>query len=318
MRRNGKELITFRVNPAPTKPHMNSFRTQLLLIGTMAMWGLNISAIKVLTGAMHPMLVASLRMAIAAVVINITLFWLKPPIILGKVPWAQWGRFVLCAVLMVYANQIFFTYGMVGATATNSSLIMALSPLVASVLAAIIFREALTRIRLLGICLGFGGVFAVVISGENASLAATSWGDALIFCAMFSFVAGGVVIQSLARQFHALFISSFIYTVGAVLLCIHMLLDDSVVLNSETLLANGLWPWLLLAFAGIVPTALCNMLWNKAIAELGVARTSVFQYWIPVFGVTFALLWLGEPFTLWHVLGLVGILLGTYLGTRRA
>src|SRR3546814_941349 len=128
---------------------MNSFRTQLLLIGTMAMWGLNISAIKVLTGAMHPMLVASLRMAIAAVVINITLFWLKPPIILGKVPWAQWGRFVLCAVLMVYANQIFFTYGMVGATATNSSLIMALSPLVASVLAAIIFRETLTRIRLL-------------------------------------------------------------------------------------------------------------------------------------------------------------------------
>ncbi|MGB6106035.1 MAG: DMT family transporter [Pusillimonas sp.] len=296
---------------------MNSVRTQLLLIGTMAIWGLNISAIKVLTTYMHPMLVASLRMALAAVVINLTLFWRKPPIILGKVPLEQWLRFVLCAVLMIYANQIFFTYGMVGASATNSSLIMALSPLVASVLAAFIFREALTRIRLLGIALGFGGVFAVVISGANASLAATTWGDALIFCAMLSFVVGGVFIQSLARQFHALFISSFIYTLGAILLCIHMLLDDSVDLSAETLLSPGFWPWLLLAFAGIVPTAICNMLWNSAIAELGVARTSVFQYWIPVFGVAFALLWLGEPFTVWHVVGMAGILLGTYLGTRR-
>lgn len=296
----------------------NSLRTQLLLIGTMAVWGLNISAIKVLTTYFHPLLVASLRMALAAVVINLTLYRLRPPIILGKVPIEQWLRFVLCAVLMIYVNQIFFTGGMVTASATNSSLIMALSPLVASILAAFIFREALTRIRLLGIALGFGGVFAVVISGSNANLSAATWGDAQIFVAMFSFVLGGVVIQSLARQFHPLVISSFIYTLGAILLCIHTLLDNDVVLNADTLLGPGLWPWVLLILTAVVATALCNMLWNHAIAELGVARSSVFQYWIPVFGVAFAILWLDEVFTLWHVAGLVGILLGTYLGTRRA
>ncbi|MDS1140013.1 DMT family transporter [Pusillimonas sp. SM2304] len=297
---------------------MNSLRTQLLLIGTMAIWGLNISAIKVLTAHFDPMVVAALRMALAAVVINLTLFWLKPPIILGKVPIEQWLRFVLCSVLMIYANQILFTGGMVSASATNSSLIMALSPLVASIMAAVIFRETLTRKRLLGIALGFGGVFAVVFSGAGASLSSATWGDAQIFAAMFSFVAGGVFIQSLARQFHALVISSFIYTFGAVLLCIHAVLDDSVDLSAQALLAAGFWPWALLILTGIVATALCNMLWNHAIAELGVARTSVFQYWIPVFGVAFAMLWLGEAFTWWHVVGLVGILLGTYLGTRRA
>src|SRR5690606_25365310 len=98
---------------------MNSVRTQLMLIGIMAIWGLNISAIKVLTGYMHPMLVASMRMVFAAIVINLTLLWIKPPIMLGKVPAGQWLRFVLCGVLMVYANQIFFSYGMVGASATN-------------------------------------------------------------------------------------------------------------------------------------------------------------------------------------------------------
>ena len=297
---------------------MNSFKTQLLLIGAMAMWGLNISIVKVVASIMHPMLIASVRMTVAAVVINLTLLWMKPPINLAKVPWSQWLRFVLCGVLMVYINQIFFSYGMARASAANSSLIMALSPLVASILAAFIFRESLTGIRLLGIALGFGGVFAVVISSSRGALGAASLGDALIFGAMFSFVAGGVLIQSLARQFHALFISSFIYTVGAVLLTVHALLDSSVVLNQQTLLEVGMLPWLFLLFTGIVPTALCNMLWNHAITQLGVARVSVFQYWIPVFGVGFAMLWLGEPFTVWHVLGLLGILLGTYLGTRRS
>src|SRR3546814_9493410 len=72
-------------------------------------------------------------------------------------------------------------------------------------------------------------------------------------------------------------------------------------------------PWLLMVFTGIVATAICNMFWNRAIAELGVARTSLYQYWIPVFGVGFAMLLLGEPFTAWHLVGLLGILLGTYL-----
>ncbi len=290
---------------------------QLLLIGTMAIWGLNISAVKVLTSYLDPLIVACLRMVLAAIVINLTLAWSRRPVRLLSITPGQWLRFVACGVLMVYANQILFTTGMQTASATNSSLIMALSPLVASILAAVVFREALTGVRLLGIAMGFGGVFAVVFSGSQAQLAGASLGDVQIFAAMFTFVVGGMLIQNLARQFNALVISTFIYTIGAVLLSVHLFFSDTVEFSLEALLLPGLWPLTLLVFTGIVATAICNMLWNRAIAELGVARTSVFQYWIPVFGVGFAMLLLGEPFTIWHLAGVAGILLGTYLGTRR-
>jgi len=296
---------------------MNPVRMQLLLIGTMAIWGLNISAVKVLTGYLDPLIVACLRMVLAAIVINLTLAWSRRPVRLLSITAGQWLRFIACGVLMVYVNQILFTTGMQTASATNSSLIMALSPLVASILAALVFREALTGVRLLGIAMGFGGVFAVVFSGSQAQLAGASLGDAQIFVAMFTFVVGGMLIQNLARQFNALVISTFIYTIGAVLLSIHLYFSETVEFSLEALLLPGLWPLTLLVFTGIVATAICNMLWNRAIAELGVARTSVFQYWIPVFGVGFAMLLLGEPFTVWHLAGVAGILLGTYLGTRR-
>lgn len=296
---------------------MNPVRMQLLLIGTMAIWGLNISAVKVLTTYFDPLIVACLRMVLAALIINLTLAWSRRPVGLRSISAGHWLRFIACGVLMVYANQILFTTGMQTASATNSSLIMALSPLVASILAALVFREALTGVRLLGIALGFGGVFAVVFSGSQATLAGASWGDAQIFAAMFTFVVGGMLIQNLARHFNALVISTFIYTIGAVLLSVHLFFSDDVVFSFQILVGPGLWPLILLVFTGIVATAICNMLWNRAIAELGVARTSVFQYWIPVFGVAFAMLLLGEPFGPWHLVGVVGILLGTYLGTRR-
>lgn len=290
---------------------------QLLLIGTMAIWGLNISVIKVLTAYLDPLIISCVRMVLAAIVINLTLVWSRRPVNLFRISRWQWLRFLLCAIFMVYVNQLFFTNGMQRASASNSSLIMALSPLVASILAAFIFRESLTRVRLLGIALGFGGVFAVVFSSPGASFSGPGWGDLQVFGAMFSFVVGGMLIQDLARQFNALVISSIIYTVGACMLCVHLAIDDSVNLSMTSIYNPGIWPWVLMIFSGIVATAVCNMYWNRAITELGVARTSVFQYWIPVFGVGFALLLLGESFTLWHLVGLLGIVLGTYLGTRR-
>ncbi|HEY9572825.1 MAG TPA: DMT family transporter [Pusillimonas sp.] len=296
---------------------MNSVRMQLLLVGTMAIWGLNISAIKVLTAHFDPLIISCFRMTLAAVIINFTLIGSRQPIPLLRISASQWLRFALCAGFMIYGNQIFFTTGMQTASATNSSLIMALSPLVASILAAAVFREAITGLRLLGIALGFGGVFAVVLSSHGAALTGPSWGDLRIFLSMIAFVVGGMIIQDLARQFNSILISSVVYTLGAFFLCVHLLLSSTVDLSAQALLAPGLWPWLLMVFTGIVATAICNMFWNRAIAELGVARTSLYQYWIPVFGVGFAMLLLGEPFTAWHLVGLLGILLGTYLGTRR-
>src|SRR5690606_41784609 len=115
---------------------------------------------------------------------------------------------------------------------------------------------------------------------------------------------------------NALPISCIVSSIGGVFLCAHVSFSSAAV-DVAVLAAPGVWPWLLMVFSGVMATAVCNVIWNRAIAGLGVARTSVFQYWIPVFGVGFAMLLLGEPFSWWHLVGLVGSLLGTYLGTRR-
>ena len=73
---------------------------------------------------------------------------------------------------------------------------------------------------------------------------------------------------------------------------------------------------LMLLFSGLLATAWGALVWNRALVTLGVARTALYAYWVPIFGVLFAVGVLGEPLTVWHGVGLAGVLSGTWLGTR--
>jgi drug/metabolite transporter (DMT)-like permease len=72
-----------------------------------------------------------------------------------------------------------------------------------------------------------------------------------------------------------------------------------------------------LLLSGAISTGLGNLLWNRSISLVGMARASVWIYWLPLFSVSLSVIFLGEPLTPWHVLGLLLVLAGTWLGSRR-
>lgn len=290
-------------------------RMQLLLILTMAGWGLNISILKTLTQHYDILQLSANRMSIGAIFVVLAMVSSRQPMPFRQVTPRQWVLFAICGAMMVYLNQILFITGMNYTSATNGALIMAIGPLLASLMAAAVFREALTRQRLIGVALGFGGVFAVVVGGSGGNAALAGWGDLIIFAAVSTFIGGGMFIQSLTRHFNTLFVTSIIYVIGATMLLVHVTLLDPGVWTFARL-APGLWPTVLMVVSGLVFTAICNLFWNRAISEYGAARISVYQYWVPLFGVGFATALLGEPFSMWHWVGMAGIMLGTWLGAK--
>lgn len=282
------------------------------LLAAMAVWGLNLAAVKVLTQSFEPTMLAAVRMVVACAALTVIVLWKRCRFVALSL--RQLAAVVLCAVLMVYLNQILFAEGLTRSTATNAALIMALSPLVSSLLAAVAFGERLTAQRVCGVLLGFCGVAAVVLSHPGAGLSSAGAGDLMLVAGVVSFACGGAIVQRLARQLHPLTISWAIYLVGALLLVTQVAIDGNHV--TWAILFPGWWPWALVVFSGVMATAVSNLIWNGAIARIGVACTAVFLYWVPVFGVAFAALFLGEQLTLWHLAGFVAVMGGTYLGTR--
>jgi len=295
------------------EPRRQTAAVQITLIGAMAIWGLNVAAVKHLTASFDTSLLAALRMLVAFLALTGIVLWKRAAF--GGMTWRQIASLCLCGVLMVYLNQLLFADGLMRTTATNGALVMALSPLISALLAAIAFRERLTKSRLCGVALGFCGVAAVVLSHPGAGLSHAGVGDLMIVAAIASFSTGGAVVQRLARSLDPLVISWAIYLVGSSMLLAQAAygLHDLDI----AILFPGWWQWALILFSGVLATAVTGLLWNRAIATIGVARTAVFLYWVPVFGVLFAALLLGERLTLWHLAGFTAVMVGTYLGTRQ-
>jgi len=270
--------------------------------------------VKLLLVQMEPLLVSVLRMLVAAVAVAVAavVAW-------RRMPWPQlsrrqWGALAGCAFLMVYINQIFFVHGVAGTNAANAALIIALNPLVSSLLAVVLLGDRLSPPRILGVALGFGGVAAVVLHRPGMALGGAGLGDLLVLCSVTTWVLGGVMVQRLARGIDPLFISAVLNVIGTALLLLHVGLRPSPLVYDASRI-NGMTV-VLIGVSGLLATALGGIIWNRALMVLGVARTALYSYWVPIFGVLFAVLLLGEPLTVWHGVGLAAVLAGTWLGTR--
>jgi drug/metabolite transporter (DMT)-like permease len=287
-----------------------------LLLGTMAAWGANLAVVKLLLAVMEPLLVSVLRMAVAAVAVAAVV---AVQVGRERMAWPrlsrrQWGALGGCGFLMVYLNQLFFTQGVAGTAAANAALIIALNPLISSLLAAVLLRDRLTPRRIAGVALGFSGVAAVVLHRPGMALGGAGLGDLLVLCSVTTWVLGGVIVQRLARGIDPLLISAVLNVIGTVLLLLHLALRPAALAWAPERI--GWQTGALVVVSGLLATALGGIVWNRALMVLGVARAALYAYWVPIFGVGFAVALLGEPLTVWHGVGLAAVLGGTWIGTR--
>lgn len=282
------------------------------LMATMVAWGLNFPMVKTLTAWFDTSLLASLRMVVACAAYWVLMAWhgQRWPRFTRR----QWLGLGACALTMVYGNQMLFTSGMQRTGAANGALIMATSPMIASLLAAMAFGERLHARHLGAVVLGFGGVAVVVLHTPGAALSGAGLGDLLLVGCVIAYSMGGVIVQRLAPRVDMLHLSSVIYTLGMLMLLLHLAIDQGPTLTVARVFP-GWWPWVLLVVSAVLATTLANWVWTSAIARIGVARTTVFVYWVPIFGMGFSALLLGESLNAWYGLGLLMVLAGSRLAT---
>ncbi|RJG03379.1 DMT family transporter [Noviherbaspirillum sedimenti] len=295
------------------KPQPVAIGVHLGLMATMLVWALNVSLVKWLTGIMDVMLVASLRMVCASLVLVLLLF-------LSRQHLPRWrGRTLVLAcvsaLLMVYGNQILFAGAMEKTTASNAALILALNPLLNGLLEALAFRKRLTAPYVLGALLAVAGVLLVILNRPHLNLAGPSLGDVLVFGSMLSFSTGVLILQRLARDNTAQEINSFLYLIGTLALVLHA----AVTLREPLAAVQALsWQgWAGVVFSGVVATAAGALAWTRGVAAMGLGRAAVYMSWVPVLGVAFGALLLGEQLTIWHLFGMILVLSGTVLSSQR-
>ena len=285
----------------------------VLLTLVMLTWGVNIPTVKILTGVMDVAWVGALRMVEATVVLTLLLWWRdrRWPRLAAR----QWWALAQIAFLLVYLYQLLFTQGARLSTATNTSLVLALMPLLSVVGGSWAFGERISARTLVGLAMGFAGVALVVLQSPAAQVGVAGLGELTVLAALVSFIAGGLLIQRVTRELDVFVMGWAVYVIGTGMLLTHAMAGGGARVALQSL--EGPWIGLCLLYSGICGTALANAGWFRAIERVGQSRASPYLNLTPIFGVIASAVLLREPLGWWHGAGLLLVIGGTRVGAMQ-
>lgn len=202
-------------------------------------------------------------------------------------------------------------------TSANVSVLEAAIPVATVVLSAILLKERLRNVQLLGVLISLLGAVWVVLDGNIFSLAAMNWniGDAIMIGAIISWAVYSILVNKymhLFPQFGALFVMSGISAV--VLLPIVMVEWFITGVPTELKIPSNM---LGLTYLGIFPSFIALIFYNRAVGKLGASQASIFLNFLPVVTMIGAYLWLDETITLMKIAGALVVISGVILTTKK-
>jgi drug/metabolite transporter (DMT)-like permease len=280
------------------------WRTPLELTMLGAIWGGSFLFMRVAAADFGPLPLVEARLALGALVL---LPWLWAARAQFSV--ALWLRIAGIATINSVIPFALFAWGAERAPAGIGAISNAMTVMFTALIAFLFYGERIGPWRLIGLVAGFVGV-AILASGRTAG--ASVWPAAL--AGTTASLLYGIGLNLVRRHLTG-------YPSGAVAAA--ALVSGSVLLAP---LAIYLWPqhaiaagsWVSAILLGVLCTGIAFVIYYRLVARVGAPRTSTMTYLIPLFGVIWAWLILGEPLTVSMALAGALILAGVALSQREA
>jgi drug/metabolite transporter (DMT)-like permease len=266
---------------AATPANAGLVAVELLALG--AIWGASFLFTRVAARDFGPFMLVELRLALGALVL-LPFLWRAR----SQFPLTLWPKLALIGAINGAVPFVLFAWAAERAPAGISAITNAMTVPFTALVGFLFFSEKIGPRRAVALLAGLGGV-VVLASGRTAG---ASIGAAVVAGAIASFLYG-VGIQLVRRHLGGL-------PPAAV---------ASATLSTSTLLtlpfALAEWPqhaippasWFSAVMLGVLCTGLAFVMYYRLIARIGASRASTVTYLIPLFGVGWAWLLLGEPLT---------------------
>lgn len=276
----------------------------LLVLG--ALWGASYMFIRVAVPALGPFTLMGLRVALAASILA-----LYAAVLARGMPKlrSRWKEF-----LFVGATNSAIPFSLIAAaeielTASLAAILNSTTALFAAVVAAVWIGEALTTKKVFGLVVGLAGV-AVLVGWDPVPLSGVVLlSVAAMLAASLSYAIGGVYVKRTFAGVPPLAMAIGQHAGAALLLL--PLAAASLPEEAPPL------PAALCALAlTLLSTVLAYLLYFRLIQNVGPTKTLTVTFLIPVFGLLFGVLLLGEPVGLGTLVGLGIILYGVALVTE--
>ena len=219
----------------------------------------------------------------------------------------HWPAYLFVALIGLDVPFVLIADALKTIDASTAAILNALSPLFAAIVAAVWIREKLTFAKLGGIALCLIGT-AVLVGWRPAPMS----GIELLACGM-SILATGLYGFTLVFTKVRLKEASPMAISAATLLFAAAALLPFVPAQAPDLAAIPPLAWLALLGLAFISTTVAFIFYYRLIADIGPVKASTVTLLVPVFGMVWGVIFLGEPLTAGRVAGCAIILSGCAL-----
>jgi drug/metabolite transporter (DMT)-like permease len=281
------------------------------LFGAVLIWALNFTVIKASLEEIGPNTFNALRFLLAAMLVWL-LIWKRGDWF--KIPARQILPLFLLGLFGNLLYQWLFIIGINFTFAANAAIMLGTIPIWVAVVSHLFAYEKMTRLKAIGVVLGFTGVFVIITGGDNpVSFGSDSFlGDMLIITAAFVFGIYTIYSKSYLGSYSPLQFSGMMIAIGAVSLTAIAIPE----MHSTNWADISLAAYGGVVYSGALSIGLAYLIWNNGLARVGTIRTSAYQNLVPVLGLAFGVLLLNEQLNLLQYSGSAIAVTGIVL-TRR-
>ncbi|MFC5569823.1 DMT family transporter [Lysobacter yangpyeongensis] len=290
------------MNTIASNPPLSGLRSgawltpvELGLLG--AIWGASFLFMRVAANDFGPLPLVEVRLALGSLVL-LPFLWRARSQFASK---QLWGKLALIGAINSAVPFMLFAWAAQRAPAGVGAIANAMTVLFTALVGFLFFGEKIGAKRAVALFTGFAGV--VVLASGKVAGASIGW----------AVVAGAT--------------ASFLYGIGINLVRRHLTGLPPAAVASATLGTSALltlpfaiasWPqhaiplksWLSAGMLGVLCTGIAFVMYYRLIARIGASRASTVTYLIPVFGVAWAWLLLGEALT-WTMAISAALILGS-------
>jgi drug/metabolite transporter (DMT)-like permease len=289
---------------APVAPAVNAWLTpaELLLLG--AVWGSSFLFMRIAAKDFGSFALVEVRLGLGALILLPFLLRVK-----DQLTASHWLRLLGIGIINSAAPFVLFAWAAQRAPAGIVAISNATVVMFTSIVAFLLYGEKISKRSALGLLAGFIGV--AVLASDKTS------GDSVLPAAL----AG--VLASILYGFGGNFTKRYLHDLPPSAVAAGTVLCASIVVAP---LAFMTWPstpipplsWVSGIMLGVLCTGLAYFLYYRLLYRIGAPRTSTVTYLVPLFGVIWAWVFLGEPLTVAMAIAGALILGGVALSQQRA
>lgn len=280
----------------------------LSVLGALIIWSSSFVAIKFAYETYPPITLGAARFTVAALILGALTLLPKNRVRMEKRDLLTFAAGGLTGITMYAVLQ---NIAMQWTSASNSALIIASYPVITLLLESLIYKTKLSAVKIAGILIAIGGV-AILSYIKAASLQKGELLGSLLL------VAAGV-----AWALYNFLTKKVVDRYPPVTLLFYQTFFGTVLMLPMALIERGRWAaptalsFSMMLFLGVFCSVAAFLLYNLGLKTMPASSVTAMLNLVPIFGVFFSYVFLGEQVTMRKVVGGAVVILGVMLSLHK-